>query len=266
MKTINDSDIKTIQLRIMDEIDKFCRKNKIDYYLSGGTLIGAVRHKGYIPWDDDIDIVMKRSDYNKFISTFSADNIEIICNSKVDDYYLSFAKAIDKTTLLKEHVAPNFELGVYVDIFPMDEIPKSKIKQILRRNKIYISLLNLKNITLKRRKLYKNIIIIFGKIFAGFFSRKYLIEKINSISTIHFKEKCDMIGNFNLLVYGFGDIWDKEDYSSTVELEFEGRKYLSPVGYDSVLTKTFGDYMKLPPKDEQISHHQFDAWWNDSNV
>ena len=136
MKRIDTSEMKLIEMSILNEIDRFCKERGITYFLFVGTLLGAVRHKGFIPWDDDIDICMKREDYEKFFHDFNInrDDCLFAVNYKNDDeYYLASGKVIDTRTLLIEEkdAAP---IGVYVDVFPMDRLPNNKFKFKYRAN------------------------------------------------------------------------------------------------------------------------------------
>ena len=107
-KTIDIKELKKIQLGLLNALDDYCVQNDLTYYLAYGTLIGAIRHKGYIPWDDDIDVMMPREDYNKFIANFNNDkhasNLKAISHEIDTDYYLSFAKLINKSTVMQEEV------------------------------------------------------------------------------------------------------------------------------------------------------------------
>lgn len=120
-KTIDIKELKKIQLGLLNALDDYCVQNDLTYYLAYGTLIGAIRHKGYIPWDDDIDVMMPREDYNKFIANFNNDkhasNVKAISHEIDTDYYLSFAKLINKSTVMQEEVNSDYQIGVYIDVF-----------------------------------------------------------------------------------------------------------------------------------------------------
>ena len=132
MKTINTEELKKIQVEILDYVDKFCEERNIKYSLYAGTLIGAVRHKGFIPWDDDIDIMMLRSDYERFLKELheEKDSRYKILDFRYDhSYHYAFAKVIDSKTQLREEVIDPYDgLGIYIDIFPIDVLPDNKLK------------------------------------------------------------------------------------------------------------------------------------------
>ena len=125
MRRITDiQELRGVQLGILDDIHAFCVDNGIRYFLACGTLIGAVRHKGYIPWDDDIDLYMPRDDYERFINEFKSvsGNCRVLDPKKEKHYYYTYAKVVDKRTLLVEPEADGYRIGVYVDVFPVDYV------------------------------------------------------------------------------------------------------------------------------------------------
>lgn len=262
------TNLKEVEVEILKEIDDFCKQNDITYYLMYGSLIGAVRHKGFIPWDDDIDIALKREDYNKFLKFFNSnrsDTFKVISLESDINYYYPFAKVINTNTVMIEEVDAPMEIGVYVDVFPLDYLPEDKksIVLMLKKIKRLLNILNIKIIPLKRtRVLYKNIFLFLGKILFKPFTIKYLIKKISNLSQEYNKNtNGTLIGNMSSMVYGNGEIWNASDFKETDLLEFEGSYFNVPIGYKDVLTRTYGDFMKLPPKDKQISHHHNEAYW-----
>ena len=161
-KNISVEELKMLQLKILDSIDDFCKKNEIQYFLFSGTLIGAVRHKGYIPWDDDVDICMKRKDYDRFFAEFNQqrqDTLKAISTETEKDYYLASGKVIDTATVIEEENNYAMLIGVYVDVFPMDYLPADdkKLKQLNHRIDIYRKMLVLKSVPVSdRRATVKN--------------------------------------------------------------------------------------------------------------
>lgn len=129
MKEINTEDLKRIQIQILLHIDVFCTKHELRYFISGGTLIGAIRHKGFIPWDDDIDIMMLREDYEKFIVLYSQEDkspYHLYSHNQLHSYPYPFAKMDDSRTILKEDINEAMVFGVNIDIFPIDIAPRSE--------------------------------------------------------------------------------------------------------------------------------------------
>jgi lipopolysaccharide cholinephosphotransferase len=139
MQELSIERLKETELDIFIEIDRFCRKNEIQYSLAGGTLLGAVRHKGFIPWDD-IDLMMTRENYDRFISLFSkeAGRYRVITYQNNPQYKYLFAKVVDsQTKVVEEHYFPVDDLGVFVDIFPIDALGNTigEAKQKLKKAK-----------------------------------------------------------------------------------------------------------------------------------
>ncbi|MDY6309086.1 MAG: LicD family protein, partial [Oribacterium sp.] len=126
MKLITADVIRPIQLQIMDELDAFCRAHEIPYTLLGGTLIGAIRHKGYIPWDDDIDICLFRPDYDRLLREFQSESghVELWTPDRTPNYLHPYCKAVDTRTVLIE-ADKKHAIGVNVDVFPLDDMPES---------------------------------------------------------------------------------------------------------------------------------------------
>ena len=134
---VTTSELKVCLLDVMDEIDSFCREHNIRYFMLGGTMLGSVRHKGYIPWDDDIDIGMFREDYEKFINLYeSKKGYKLFCIEKDPTYYLPFAKLVDPQISLYEDVYRAPEIGAYVDIFQLDYVEKgsAQVNAYFRNN------------------------------------------------------------------------------------------------------------------------------------
>jgi lipopolysaccharide cholinephosphotransferase len=266
MKKLELSDIKKIQIEILKEFSKYCDENGLVYFLGYGTLLGAVRHKGYIPWDDDIDIIMPRGDYDKFIYRFCSDNkkLELLDISNEPNYTFPFAKISDSSTILQEDYAINFNrLGVNVDIFPIDGAPKNKEEadEILRKVKFYRNMLKVKYAKVSTRKNFLiNLIAILGKILLYFVDYRNLLRKIDTISR---RFKFNQNNDAGCLVWNYGakEIMSKDIFSKSIKIEFENEFYNAPEKYDEYLKNLYGDYMTLPSEDKRVTHHTFKAYW-----
>lgn len=262
MKKIELEERKKLQLDILDEIHRFCVENHINYSLGYGTLLGAVRHKGYIPWDDDIDIVMLRKDYDKFISTFSTPIYKVASVTTIDNWFLPFAKVYDDRTFIIERKANTTSIGLNVDVFPIDDAMDSE--QEFKKHRKYIDYLT----TCNRIKLFKinkestflnNIIGILGKCVLLVFPKFYFTKKLLSAS-----QKYNGYGYCKALYWasiGKTSYLDKCIYTKLKEIEFEGHSYIGLENYDTYLSNIYGDYMKLPPEEKRISYHTSDAYW-----
>lgn len=238
----------------------FCEENNITYFACGGTAIGAVRHGGFIPWDDDLDVYMLRDDYNKFLSlrsTLVGGKYEIVDMSNTG-YCKSFAKFVDSTTTVWENEEHPFIMGAYIDVFPLDQALDDlvRLKNVNSRYERLLdwyvrSFLVNKKISVNSLRDFKTSILSMFLPLIRSFIRKQLREMEEEIVTFQGK---------SLFGYGYSpkferEIFNREWFSDTVEFDFEGLKVKLPVGYHEMLTKQFGDYMQLPPKEEQRTHH-----------
>lgn len=259
MKKITDiKELRSIQLNILCEIHRFCTAHDITYFLSSGTLLGAVRHKGYIPWDDDLDIYMPRASYERFLQQYHDDGrYRIYAPDRMKKYFYTFAKLVDTSTRLVEEETQGFTIGVYVDIFPLDYIDddpavqqhifdKKKLLYKIRRCKIAKS-------NPLRSKLgyccYKMLPVTVTHL------EKMIYRLIATSSPT--RTVCNLTEAGPLTIKG---CFPAADVERQVEIEFEGRKFMTMAGYDDYLTHTYGDYMKLPPVEQRVTH-RFEAYW-----
>lgn len=244
---------RDLQLKILEMakyLDEFCKKYDIQYYIAYGSCLGAVRHKGFIPWDDDMDIAMTEDNYNKFVEKFekygNKDIYYLQTPEKEENYYLSFSKIRDITTTLIEegNKDKNIVYGVYIDIFPLVGIPKNKLQRnILKINRALMLSANTNVINNKiMRSISKLIIKIFGK------KRviKYCQKRCYKYKTSDYDEwlsLCDGDGfELNLL--------NKNIYGKPLYVKFEDTKLPIPREYDVYLKHIYGDYMKIPSEEE----------------
>lgn len=259
MRTVSLEEQKNIQLDLLQKVADFCEKEKLRYFLFGGTLIGAIRHKGFIPWDDDIDIAMPRPDYDKFISSFNhPENYYQVIDMSIDkEYGFPFAKVHDTRTFVDELQYAKDHFGVYIDIFPLDGVKEDKqVIRILRLRKI----LHTKKANYYQRTLSKKIINTFGKIVLLPFSVHRILKFIDNEARKFPFGSTPKVGNI-VNPYGSREIVNLSCFSDTIYKEFEGKLFRVPIGYDEYLRSIYGDYMQLPPKDKRHSPHISIAYW-----
>jgi len=252
---LSKTEMQAIELKILKHVVKFCDENDITYFLYGGTLLGAIREKGFIPWDDDIDIAMPRDSYDKFIKTYKNSDRYILNSFELDkSYYFPFAKVYDNKTYLDERTTERIPMGVYIDIFPIDVFDNSKFKYFF--NKLKRGLIHCKiGVMKKDNTLLNNFLIILGRLIAfwvpinGFLKsmeknvRKIPINKANKVGTV-------TEGYITSLPYSYKCI------SKMIDWPFEDTMLKVPVGYDELLTTLYGDYMTPPPKKKQKTIHE----------
>ena len=270
MKEISDKELLQLQLDILRDVDSFCRKNGIEYFLVGGTGIGAVRHGGYIPWDDDIDIGMTRPNYDRFIKLFNGtyNNLKVYAPEEDWDYYAPYANVCDTRTILDEGANGHNgkDVGVKIDIFPYDGVSSGEDFEMIRRQSLKLNSYTV----LKRQKIHKLrkktvrllLSIIYWKLRLLPISYKTLQQKIYSLSkqvpfvNAEYLEKI-------VFPYRNNIPCRKEIFESYIDMPFEYLIVRNIKEYDIYLRSVFGDYMQLPPKEQQIPHHGFKAYWKD---
>ena len=283
MKKMSIEDLKKIELDILIDVDKFCNKYGIKYYLCGGTLLGAVRHKGFIPWDDDMDIAMPRKEYERFLklynvadSRYSVSGIEN--NSK---WHMTFARVEDRNTILYEKTLKKKyrKCCVFVDLFPIDGVPDNiqEEKSFAFRQKIFASIANAssfcffpsrhysdsKDTNVKLKNLLRTLLKYIAIAVFSTVNTQSVIKRVNSNSKKYIFGKTRDVG---LTVFVWNWKFEKASFNAFKErqkFEFEGNFFWGPKGYDEYLTKTYGDYMTPPPVENQVSHHSFEAYLKD---
>lgn len=255
---------RRIQLAIIEAVNKFCKKNGITYFLAYGSLLGAVRNNGYIPWDDDVDIIMFREDYERFLREFSHATFKVYSLQTNLNCRYPFAKVYDTRTEIFEgafHTTSDY--GVNIDIFPIDKIPESRILQSFLMLRLWF-LLNILKIRLSRvcsiMTKIQNLFIILGNLVFFWQSSVSLAKKIDVIAKKYQRVETSKVG---CLVWGYGnkEIVDAEVYASSVTFPFEQYELPIPKGYHQLLTSLYGDYLTLPPVQERVSHHDYFARW-----
>lgn len=258
--------MNVLQKRLVDILKwfhEFCESNDLKYYVLGGTLLGAIRHKGFIPWDDDIDVGIPRDDYDRLKKIMENANGRYILEtpeSKKKDFVYSYCKLYDTETTLVENTRYKTKRGIYLDIFPLDGIgntleeSKVNFKKIDRINNI----ISTKTCALsKRRKLYKNLAIIASRCVPRFIINwKKQIEKVNDICKSRpyndYKYVGNLLGNWHEK-----EIAKREWFGTPKLIDFENIKIYAPSNYDAYLTNVYGNYMVPPPIEKQKTHHDY---------
>lgn len=257
---------KKVMLNILKEFASFCDRNNLSYYLDAGTLIGAVRHKGYIPWDDDIDVNMPQKDYDRFIELTKKNNGYLSDHLLVEypeDTVYTFLKISDERTILVEFPDTNpMEVGVYMDIFPKygvkDKSWKSKLLCKISEKLALLHWFNKYSVNAWQRPGNSSIKKIIAKIAKALtwndaWATKLQNKMMHRYAKNHPLEECSYV---TTLTYGeFHKMAPKECFDGYQMLDFEGCQFKGPKDYDTYLHCLYkGDYMQLPPEDKREVH------------
>lgn len=263
MRKLSIEEAKKLELDILDFIDSFCKEHGINYCINYGTLIGAIRHKGFIPWDDDIDLSMTRENYEKFIQLFSEkqSRYKLLSLETDDQYFNNFIKIVDPTTkIIDTRNTKTYDSGVFIDIFPMDTFNDTKVVDICYKLESFklLSFSKHKNIVYGDSKLKDLIRTLFWfflrpvspRFFANQIEKqiqKYRVEDGKYIAFIpsKLKEK---------------EIFPRDMFDELIEIPFEHLVLPAPKHFDAVLKQFYDDYMTVPPKEKQIYIHEFEAY------
>ena len=268
MKQIDVEELKKLQVGILDCFDAFCKKNSINYWIDYGTLLGAIRHKGFIPWDDDVDITMLRKDYEKAAQIFNIQEggryvFQTPSNDK--DTCYPFGKLIDTSTILYEYGEAGIKTGVYMDVFVYDNSPDDE-KTVRRIFKKRDFLGRIRRLQLPMRKEVAGTKRIAYKIGAAVLkpiSRGVINRALDRNARQFENRETENVSTF-------ADPYDptyfcveKSIFQDLIEVEFEGKLYPAPRKYDYWLGVLYGNYMELPPVEKRVHQHSFEAFYKD---
>ena len=252
-------------VEILDYCDALCKDNNLTYFLAGGTALGAKRHQGFIPWDDDLDIVMPREDYDKLIKIIREDKnsaYKVQDQSSEDDYFLAFAKVRKENTLFREKISDGLykDNGIYIDVFPLDTFDNREsfgLKIDIFRLKLIIHALRFRSC----KKFYKenstrvkytiDCILSFPY---NFFSNKILLEKARKLMIKRDGHEPKYVASFAGLYSVEKEIMEYDIYYPPKKVQFEGKLYPSLSKLEVYLERMYGDYMELPPESKRHTH------------
>lgn len=265
MKPITQLDeLKVIELDIMKVVHRFCVEHGIKYYLGYGTLLGAMRHKGFIPWDDDIDLWMTREDYERFLTLFPQEQDKLgmkLVNHRTKPFLgRAMSKVIDVRTVLTE---PEYRMddpiGVFVDIWPLDAVPNDDEarKRFMRK------------LMMQHRRLYWCITRRLN-----LSSAKEIVRSAMILLNRPLKSK-KQVGRIEGMLKGVNEpapkyltcpavpkiLYQADWFQEPILTQFEDAEFYAPARYDDVLTAAYGDWRKLPPKEQQVPHHVINVYW-----
>jgi len=260
MRIYNEThyDIHDLQRKILgnlEAVDRVCRKHHLRYYLWAGTMLGAVRHKGFIPWDDDMDICMPRPDYEKLLANWHnwlEKPYEVISHETDSTYPYPFAKIEDASTTVLERPDFKFLEGVYIDVFPIDGMPSAAWLRKLHFARYHL----VRHLLFFRgRDPYKHgrgPRSWFPRLIHVLFSMEGLQRRLKQLMMKYDYDKSDYVLDYDDRLKG---LLPKRVMGTPQPFQFEDKVFLGVEHYDEYLTRKYGDYMQVPPKEQQVQHH-----------
>ncbi len=263
-------EIKEVSLDVLSEFHDFCCSHSLKYSLAGGTAIGAIRHHGFIPWDDDIDVCMLRQDYERFCQLYESNGDYELFAPQRGNTQIAYARLCEMRRTEVRPFVPCFKKssGIWIDIFPMDLANDDYDKFYARQMDVYSIKKKIDHHRDAMRHLSRslgikgNLHVIWKKITRPTTGVEDIITEITRLSTAE-DDSCQRLTNYHT-VYRKTEWYLRKDFDDTITVEFEGKQYHLMSGYDDYLRQIYGDYMQLPPPEKRIArHHRHHYLWKD---
>lgn len=260
MRQLTLKELQRFSLDILKDVAAFCEGNRIRYSLGYGTLLGAVRHQGFIPWDDDVDVMMPREDYERFRTTYKSDKYSFIDSHNTPDCYIAFGRVCDTEKTLASSSIPwiKKDVGVWIDIFPIDRVPDDKSTF----ERFYDSLYLLTRFNVGIRKVHA---ISSSRFSISKRLKIWVLKKTNP--RLIKRNPVDIVNDINTLIKlaspSDSHYWSQlccpdvrarlsdEEIREYIKIKFEDSEFFVWKNYDSILRHSYGDYMTPPPKKRQ---------------
>ena len=266
-KVLTMAELREVQLEVLAGFDRLCRAHGITYYLAYGTLLGAVRHAGYIPWDDDIDVMVPRADYDRLPSIFAAatpDHLILDSPASQRAWPFPYAKISNDRTELFEPLEEPLPLGVNLDVFPLDVVPSSRSVRAVQSRALRLLrwAVELRYIAAERgRGWHHPFAIAVVKPLLRRVPARLLVAAFTSVARVGSAASGRHGGEVGVRVGSFDWSVPIDALGHPTELIFEGLRLFAPADSDAVLTAAYGNYLQLPPESSRIGHHAFVAIW-----
>ena len=271
MRQLSVKESQDISLEILKVIADICDKNSLRYSLIYGTLLGAIRHNGFIPWDDDVDIMMPRPDYEKLLKYFKVhisdyDHLRVFNREECKEYPYILTRVSDDRYFIDMQNEKPYGMGVFVDIYPYDGLGNEKnsaIKLALKgdhlSSMVYQSTRDhfaLETTTSLFRKLIKFPVYLVAKLIG----KDFFQDRLEKLAGIIKYDESIFVGPLVWLKGGEEDVFPKEWFDELIDHSYGKYSFKIPAQYDLVLKHIYGDYMKLPPKEDQVGHHFYKVY------
>ena len=260
---LSQQEVKRGLLEILDAFHEFALANDIRYSLGAGTLLGAIRHEGFIPWDDDIDVYVPRPDFDRIVKLAKAgwSNGSLrFTGFEIDGFPMPFVKMIDTSVQVVDRATrASVPLHLWIDVFPLDGVPDDEEQacRYLKKTRLLVYLIKAGNYKFfgagrtRAKRIAKMLVIPFVRALRlNTWAERKLIETARSLKYDDSSNVCDVVWN----AYGPGEIMPRSAFELMTSVNFEGREFRATSAYDEWLRGMYGDYMKLPPEEKRISH------------
>lgn len=272
MKKLDHEEIQAEAFKVLSFVKRICNENELTYYLMYGTLLGAVRHNGFIPWDDDVDIAMPRNDYERLkkilLDSATKQNLKFHDRGENADYPYLIGRICSQHTSIKRHDEHYDKMGVFVDVYPIDNISNVKIVAVAKG--IFLGCLSSMFFASTRTqqepycngKMVRRLYMLFSKSFGS----KSIAALIEFIARSTKSELCtNYVGPATWMTLNAKrNVFDRKYFSSKDEVIFNGEIFTAPNNHKELLAEYYGDYMTLPPVENRKPHHEYEAYINDA--
>lgn len=268
MKKVTDQELKQINLEMLCYFDKVCRENNIHYSITGGTLLGAVRHKGFIPWDDDVDVFLPRPEFEKLNDVFSDEGRYVWKTRKKDpSFKFVYGRLLDtKTIILDAGGMASEGQGIFLDVCVVDGLPRNKFFRILHIFIIQLLFRGRRTVVYdKSRPEFSEgnfVMQILKCMVLKTTDLEFWMKKLDKAMRRYPFNTGEYVGNFASR-YGKRELIHRNAFDSYIDLEFEGQRFMACQGWEEYLKNIYGNYMELPPVEERKGHHVGTPYWVD---
>ena len=255
--------LQSLELMILKEFIDICEGNNLTYYMYAGSLLGTIRHQGFIPWDDDLDVIMFRDDFEKFKEIFISnphDKIKLLSIETEDDYFHLLSKLMLKNTIFEENWVSqvDFNIGINIDIFVLDDLSNNNFKRNYQLKKafLYNKLLIMSKIRLDDLPFLTKVITHSGYHILNLLGikPKWINKRCLNFLKKYHDENAEFVFDISATAEEYPQIFNKKEFKKIKKAKFEDIEVNIPANYDEILKSLYGDYMQLPPEEDRYNH------------